>query len=203
MTNANTTEELDVLVVGAGFAGLYQLHKLRKQGYRVHVLESAPGLGGVWYWNCYPGARVDTWGPMYQFSDEELWQDWDFSELYPDWSEVRAYFQHVDDKLELSKDISFNTHVTAARFDEDLRQWRVEARDGSTGATRRVLARWVVLCTGFGSKPYTPALPGLDTFEGEAHHTARWPQHGVELAVVEPKASALDRGKDIALEDRA
>jgi cation diffusion facilitator CzcD-associated flavoprotein CzcO len=181
MTTDRPTEELDVLVVGAGFAGLYQLNELRKLGHNVHVFESASSLGGVWYWNCYPGARVDTWGPMYQFSDEELWRDWNFSELYPDWSEVRAYFEHVDAKLDLSKDISYNTEVKAARFDEGLRKWRVEALDKSTGTTREVLARYVVLCTGFGSKPYVPEIPGLETFEGEAHHTARWPQGGIAL----------------------
>lgn len=176
MTNATSIEELDVLVVGAGYAGVYQLDKLRKLGHHVHVFESAAGLGGVWYWNCYPGARTDSPGPMYQFGDEELWRDWDFAELYPSWSEVRAYFEYVDSKLNLSKDISFDTEVKAARFDEDLCRWRVEALHKSTGATRSVLARHVVLCTGFGSKPYIPAIPGLDTFEGEAYHTARWPQ---------------------------
>lgn len=182
MTTSVPTEELDVLVVGAGFAGLYQLDKLRKLGHNVHVFESAAGLGGVWYWNCYPGARVDTWGPMYQFSNEELWRDWNFSELYPDWSEVRGYFKHVDETQGLSKDISYNTDVKAAHFDEGLRRWRVEALDKSTGVTREVLARYVILCTGFGSKPYTPQIPGLDTFDGEKYHTARWPQSGTSLA---------------------
>lgn len=181
MTSSSLVEDLDVLVVGAGFAGLYQLERLRKCGQKVHVFESAGGLGGVWYWNCYPGARVDTWGPIYQFSDEQLWRDWNYGELYPEWSEVRAYFKYVDDKLNLSRDISFNTHVKAARFDEGLRRWRVEALDNSTNVTKEVLARFVVLCTGFGSKPYTPEIPGLDTFEGEAYHTARWPQDGVSV----------------------
>lgn len=173
MTTATSNEERDVLVVGAGYAGLYQLDKLRKLGHDVHVFESAPGLGGVWYWNCYPGARTDSPGPMYQFGDEALWREWKFSELYPTFSEVRDYLHYMDKKLDLSKGISFNTEVTAARFDEDLRRWRVEALDKSTGTTRTVLARHIVLCTGFGSKPYTPDLPGLDTFEGEAYHTAR------------------------------
>ncbi|MBI2698850.1 cyclopentanone 1,2-monooxygenase [Mycobacterium gordonae] len=180
MTTA-TLEELDVLVVGAGFAGLYQLERLRKLGLKIHVFESAAGLGGVWYWNCYPGARVDSWGPMYQFSDEHLWRDWNYRELYPEWSEVRAYFKYVDEKLSLSKDISFNAHVKAARFDEGLRRWRVEVLDKSTQAIKQVLPRFVLLCTGFGSKPYTPEIPGLDTFEGEAYHTARWPHRGVPL----------------------
>ncbi|ETT25288.1 cyclohexanone monooxygenase [Rhodococcus aetherivorans] len=175
-------EQRDVLIVGAGFAGLYQLDKLRKIGYDVHAVESAGGLGGVWYWNCYPGARVDTWGPMYQFSDEELWRDWNFSELYPDWSEVRAYFKHVDEKLNLSKDISFNTQVTGAEFNEDAKRWLVHTENTETGEHKDISARYFLLCTGFGSKPYIPEIPGLETFKGECYHTARWPQEGVDLA---------------------
>ncbi|MFF1552978.1 flavin-containing monooxygenase [Rhodococcus erythropolis] len=176
MTTSNSTDPLDVLVVGAGYAGLYQLDKLRKLGHKVHVFESADGLGGVWYWNCYPGARTDSLGPMYQFGDENLWRDWNFSELYPSWSEVRDYFHYMDEKLDLSKDISFGTEVKAAKFDEDQRLWEVLVFDKSTGESRSVLTRHLVLCTGFGSKPYTPDFPDLDTFEGESFHTARWPQ---------------------------
>ncbi len=175
-------EERDVLIVGTGFAGLYQLNELRKRGYDVHAVEAAGGLGGVWYWNCYPGARVDTWGPMYQFSNEELWRDWNFSELYPDWSEVRAYFNYVDEKLDLSKDISYHTRVSAARFDETARRWLVTTESSETGESREISTRYLLLCTGFGSKPYIPDLPGLESFQGLAHHTARWPQEGVDLA---------------------
>ncbi|MCD2114590.1 NAD(P)/FAD-dependent oxidoreductase [Rhodococcus rhodochrous] len=175
-------EEHEILIVGAGFAGLYQLHKLRERGHDVHVVESASGLGGVWYWNCYPGARVDTWGPMYQFSDEKLWRDWNFSELYPNWEEVRKYFHHVDEKLGLSRDITFDTRVTQATFDEGTHRWNVVAVNNTTGEVRRITARYLVLCTGFGSKPYIPDLPGLDTFQGIKHHTARWPQEGIDLS---------------------
>ena len=196
-------EERDVLIVGAGFAGLYQLNELRKRGYDVHALESAGGLGGVWYWNCYPGARVDTWGPMYQFSDEKLWQDWNFSELYPDWSEVRSYFQHVDEKLDLSKDVSYNTKVRAARFDEGARRWLVTAENTASGTSREISARYLLLCTGFGSKPYVPEIPGLESFQGTAHHTARWPQEGVDLtgkriAVIGTGASGVQVAQEAA-----
>jgi cation diffusion facilitator CzcD-associated flavoprotein CzcO len=92
-------EELDVLIVGAGFSGLYQLQQLRQLGFSVKIYEAAPELGGVWYWNCYPGARCDTHGPLYQFSSETLWRDWDFDELYPSWDQLRAYFHYVDQKL--------------------------------------------------------------------------------------------------------
>ncbi|MEN3299558.1 NAD(P)/FAD-dependent oxidoreductase [Pseudonocardia sp.] len=176
-----TSDELDVLVVGAGFAGLYQLDRLRNLGYSVTVFEAGSDLGGVWYWNCYPGARVDTWAPLYQFSREDLWRDFDFTELYPGWDEVRRYFRHVDRKLDLSKDIRFSTRVIGAEFDEERRQWEVRARDERTGETSSVRARYLVLCTGFGSKPYMPDIPGLDTFAGECHHTARWPQGGLDV----------------------
>ena len=88
-TTTNAVEQLDVLIIGAGFAGLYQLDRLRSLGYKVKVFEAGPELGGIWYWNCYPGARVDTEGAIYQFSYKDLWKDWEYTELYPDWSEVR------------------------------------------------------------------------------------------------------------------
>jgi cyclohexanone monooxygenase len=127
----------------------------------------------VWYWNCYPGARVDTYGPLYQFSSEELWRDWNYSELYPLWEELRAYFHHVDKKLGLSRDIRFDTRVTAAEFDTDRDRWVVHASDGSV--TR---ARFFVLCTGLSAKPYIPAIAGLKDFRGICHHTSLWPQEG-------------------------
>ena len=175
-TNGRAVEELDVLVVGAGFAGLYQLHHLRKLGYNVKVFEAGSDIGGIWYWNCYPGARVDSYGPLYQFSGDELWRDWNYSELYPSWEELRAYFHHVDKKLRLSRDIRFDTRVTGAEFDTDRDQWVVHASDGSV--TR---AQFFVLCTGLSSKPYIPAIPGLKDFHGICHHTSLWPQEGVDF----------------------
>ena len=174
--NGKAIEELDVLVVGAGFAGLYQLDHLRRLGYHVKVFEAGPDIGGIWYWNCYPGARVNSYGPLYQFSSEELWRDWNYSELYPSWEELRAYFRHVDKKLGLSRDIRFNTRVTGAEFDTDRDQWVVQASDGSV--TR---AKFFVLCTGLAAKPYIPAIEGLKDFRGICHHTGLWPQEGVDF----------------------
>jgi cyclohexanone monooxygenase len=173
-TNGNAVEELDVLVVGAGFAGLYQLDRLRRLGYNVRVFEAGSDIGGIWYWNCYPGARVDSYGPLYQFSNEELWRDWNYSELYPSWEELRAYFHHVDKKLGLSRDIRFNTRVTGAEFDTDRDQWVVQASDGSL--TR---AQFFVLCTGLSAKPYIPPIEGLKDFRCICHHTGLWPHEGV------------------------
>ena len=104
LASCEQIEELDILIVGAGFSGLYQLQQLRQLGFSVKIYEAAPELGGVWYWNCYPGARCDTHGPLYQFSSETLWKDWDFDELYPSWDQLRAYFHYVDQKLGLSRD---------------------------------------------------------------------------------------------------
>src|SRR5580700_2179212 len=171
------TEELDVIIVGAGFAGFHLLDRLRGMGMSVQVIEAGSGLGGVWYWNCYPGARVDSPGPMYQFSREDLWRDWQFSELYPAWPEIRDYFRYLDEKLDLSRDIRFNTRVERAEFDAASNRWTVRSSDGSV--TR---PRCFVVCVGLGSKPYTPDLPGLRTFTGECHHTALWPQQGLNLA---------------------
>ena len=170
-------EDLDVVIVGAGFAGLYLLDRLRSMGMFVQVFEAGDAPGGVWYWNCYPGARVDSPGPMYQFSRDDLWRDWKFSELYPSWQEIREYFHYVDKKLDLSRDIRFNRRVNEADFDPARNRWTVYSSDGSV--TR---ARYFVLCTGLGSKPYIPELPGLSDFAGERHHTALWPQQGLDLA---------------------
>lgn len=175
-SEAQPVEDLDVLVVGAGFTGLYQLHRLRQQGFSVRLFEAGADLGGIWYWNCYPGARVDTHVPMYEFSSEELWRDWDWTERFPSWEELRRYFKYVDQKLDLSKDIVFNTRVEAADFDEDRRRWVVRTHEGGL-----VRTRFLVLCTGFAAKPYIPDLKGLDRFAGAKHHTAWWPQNGLDL----------------------
>ncbi|SDH71483.1 MULTISPECIES: flavin-containing monooxygenase [Bradyrhizobium] len=170
-------KELDVLVVGAGFAGVYLLDRLRGMGMSVQAIEAGSGLGGVWYWNCYPGARVDSPGPMYQFSREDLWRDWKFTELYPAWPEIRDYFHYLDEKLDLSRDIRFNARVEEAEFDAASNRWTVRSSDGSV-----IRPRYFVVCVGLGSKPYTPNLPGLSDFAGERHHTALWPQQGLDLA---------------------
>jgi cation diffusion facilitator CzcD-associated flavoprotein CzcO len=169
-------EYLDVILVGAGFAGLYLLDRLRSSGMSVKVFEAGSDLGGVWYWNCYPGARVDSPGKIYQYSRDDLWRDWQFSELYPSWEEVREYFHYIDEKLDLKRDIQFNKRVTAAEFDTTSNRWVVYSNDGSV-----THARYLVLCTGFGSKPFVPKLAGLGDFAGESHHTALWPQQGLDM----------------------
>jgi cation diffusion facilitator CzcD-associated flavoprotein CzcO len=166
-SRSDNVDELDVLVIGAGFAGLYQLDRLRSLGFNVKVFEAGAEIGGVWYWNCYPGARVDSQGAIYQFSREDLWSDWSYDELYPSREQVRGYFQHVDKKLDLSRDIRFNTRVRSAEFDEGAGQWIVRANEDVV-----VRARFVVVCSGFAAKPYVPAIEGLNNFP------RRLPSHG-------------------------
>jgi len=174
--NTGEVDELDVLVVGAGFAGLYQLQRLRELGLSVKVYEAGSGLGGIWYWNCYPGARVDTHGPHYQFGHPDLWRGFDYDELYPGYDQVRAYFNHVDATFGLSRDIRYDTRVVGATFDESDHTWTVRT---DTGRTAR--ARFVVLCTGIGAKPIMPDIPGLGDFGGICHHSALWPQDGESI----------------------
>lgn len=176
MTQSGSTDSLDALIIGAGFSGIFQLQQLRKAGFKVRVFEAGSQLGGIWYWNCYPGARVDTHVPNYEFSDPSLWQDWRWSERFPGWQELRRYFAHVDIKLGLSKDIDFDTRVTGARFDDDARQWVVKANG------RETRARFLIACTGFAAKAHIPDFPGLHEFEGDCHHTGHWPQAGLDLA---------------------
>ncbi|WP_229022980.1 flavin-containing monooxygenase [Actinomarinicola tropica] len=166
----------DVVIVGAGFAGLYQLHHLRQLGLRVTLIEAGTGLGGIWYWNCYPGARVDSHVPLYEYSDEAIWRDWYWDERFPDWQALRRYFDHVDSVWGLRDDIRFQTRVSGGTWHEDERCWELRTDGGDVLRTR-----FVVLCTGFAAKAYVPDFPGLDTFAGEWSHTAHWPQGGVDL----------------------
>ncbi len=167
---------LDVLIIGAGFSGLYQLHELRKRDFAVHVFEAGAEIGGIWYWNCYPGARVDSHVPNYEYSYSQLWQEWTWSERFPGRDELSGYFRHVDAKLELSRDISFSTRVSASHFDADEGLWHVETEDGRTA-----VARFLIACTGFAAKAHIPEFQGIETFAGPCSHTAHWPQDGIDM----------------------
>jgi cation diffusion facilitator CzcD-associated flavoprotein CzcO len=174
---ADAAPDHDVIIVGAGFAGVYQLHRLRDLGFSVVVLEAGSELGGVWHWNCYPGARVDSHMPLYQFSHEELWRDWYWDERFPDRQALCRYFEHVDRTWDLSRDVRLDTRVESATWEEASSCWRVDSEGGLT-----LRSRFVVLCTGFAAKSYIPDFPGLGDFEGVCHHTAHWPQDGLDLA---------------------
>ncbi|KAL4266519.1 FAD-binding Monooxygenase in Secondary Metabolism [Pleurotus pulmonarius] len=168
--------KVDVLIVGAGFSGLYQLYHLRKLGFNAKIFEAGGGIGGTWYWNCYPGSRVDTDATNYQISIDGLWQNWSYATRFPDFKELREYFAYIERTLDLGRDISLNTRVVAAEFEEAADEWVVRTQQGDI-----VRCRFLSFCTGFASKPYTPGFKGLDTFRGMLHHTATWPQTGVDL----------------------
>jgi len=197
-----TDAPLDALVVGAGFNGVYQLYRLRQEGFRVQLVEAGAELGGIWYWNCYPGARVDSHVPNYEFSFADLWRDWNWSERFPGYQELRAYFRYVDAKLDLSRDVRFNTRVKAAKFDQQRKLWRVQTDDGA-----EILSRVLIPCLGFASKPYVPQIPGLERFAGACHHTAHWPQEGLSfsgrrVAVIGTGASGVQVIQEAAPEAR-
>ncbi|WP_448498026.1 flavin-containing monooxygenase [Mycolicibacterium thermoresistibile] len=169
--------DVDVVVVGAGFGGLYALHRFRSDGLSVRVFEAAPEVGGTWYFNRYPGARcdVESLDYCYSFSDE-LQQEWTWTEKYATQGEILRYINWVADKLDLRRDITFNTRVVATVLDEDTLRWTVETDTGES-----VTARFVVLATGPLSSPITPDIPGLDTFAGDVYHTANWPHEDVDF----------------------
>jgi cation diffusion facilitator CzcD-associated flavoprotein CzcO len=169
--------ELDAVVIGAGFSGLYMLHELREMGLSVRVYEKADGVGGTWYWNRYPGARCDSESHIYCYSfDEDLYEQWEWTERYPEQPEILEYLNFAADELDLRRDIQFGTEVTGATYDEDGGTWTVETGDGETVSTR-----YFVTAVGCLSKPMKPDFEGLEDFEGEWYHTARWPDEGVEF----------------------
>lgn len=164
------SEDIDVLIVGAGFAGLYMLYKLRELGFRAQVVEAGSDVGGTWYWNRYPGARCDIPSIEYSYSfSPELERDWRWTERYAAQPEILAYLGHVADRFDLRRDIRFDTRVTAADWDDAAGHWAVTLDDGSTVPTPHL-----ILATGALSAPKTPDLAGLDKFRGDILHTALW-----------------------------
>jgi len=170
--------DYDVVIVGAGFAGLYAIHKMREQGLSIRCFEAGDGVGGVWFWNRYPGIRCDIESMQYSYSfDRDLQNEWDWSEHYAPGGEICAYLNHVADRFDLRRDITFNTRVTAAHFDGDAGLWRVTADQGEA-LTTRVL----IMATGSLSASQIPDIPGLGDFSGGAYHTAEWPHDGVDFS---------------------
>ncbi|MEK9278756.1 MULTISPECIES: NAD(P)/FAD-dependent oxidoreductase [unclassified Bradyrhizobium] len=174
---AHATEAYDVVVVGAGFAGMYMLHRLRGLGFSVRVYEQGGGVGGTWYWNRYPGARCDVESMQYSYSfSEELQQEWDWSERYAPQPEILKYANHVADRFDLRRDIQFDTRVDRAAFDARSNSWSVTTSDGKT-----VSAKFVVLATGCLSNARKPDIKGLEDFEGAVYHTGNWPHEPVDF----------------------
>ncbi|WP_234360424.1 flavin-containing monooxygenase [Streptomyces sp. DSM 15324] len=172
-----STKHFDVVIVGAGFAGMYMLHKSRELGLTARAYESGGGVGGTWYWNRYPGARCDIESMQYSYSfSEELQQEWDWSERYAAQPELLSYANHVADRFGLRSDIQFDTRIDRAEFDGSRETWRVTASDGDT-----VTATFVILATGVLSSAQLPTIKGIDSFAGDIHHTARWPHEPVDF----------------------
>ncbi|MFT5133657.1 MAG: cation diffusion facilitator CzcD-associated flavoprotein CzcO [Gammaproteobacteria bacterium] len=173
----STAKDYDAVIVGAGFAGLHMLYRLRKLGLKVRVFEAGGGVGGTWYWNRYPGARCDAVSVeySYQFS-EDLQQEWEWSEIYASQPEILRYLNHVADRFDLRPDIQLNTRVNAMHFDDASGLWRVKTENES------VSAKFCIMASGCLSSVNTPAIKGLDNFEGRTYHTGRWPHEDVDFS---------------------
>jgi len=191
-SHAANAEAYDVVVVGAGFAGMYMLHRLRGQGVSVRVYELGGDVGGTWYWNRYPGARCDVESMQYSYSfSEELQQEWNWSERYAPQPEILKYANHVADRFSLRSDIQLNTGVDRAAFDETTRLWSVTTSDG-----KNVTAKYVVLATGCLSNARMPDIEGLSDFQGKVYHTGHWPHEpvdftGLRVGVIGTGSSAI------------
>jgi cation diffusion facilitator CzcD-associated flavoprotein CzcO len=193
--------DFDAIVVGAGFAGLYMLHSLRKLGLSVRVYEQGGGVGGTWYWNRYPGARCDSESVYYMFSDhlsEEILGEWNWTERYAAQPEILRYLEFVTDKMDLRRDIQFNAGVVAAVYDEQDNRWNIQLEDGTAAS-----ARFLVTAVGCLSSTNTPKFPGIKTFAGPSYHTGAWPHEGVDftgqrVAVIGTGATAVQAVPEIA-----
>jgi cyclohexanone monooxygenase len=175
--HAAGVEAYDAVVVGAGFAGMYMLHRLRGQGLKVRVYEQGGDVGGTWYWNRYPGARCDVESMQYSYSfSDELQQQWNWSERYAPQPEILRYANHVADRFSLRSDIQLDTRVDRAEFDESANTWQVTTSDGKT-----VTAKFVVLATGCLSNARMPDIKGLPDFKGKVYHTGHWPHQPIDF----------------------
>ena len=191
--------DYDVIVIGAGMSGMYQLHRLRGLGLTVRVFEAGDGVGGTWYWNRYPGSRFDSesWTYGYSFSDEIL-RDWEWSEHFAAQPETLRYCNFVADRLDLRRDIEFGSRIKAAAYDESGPEWSIETEDG-----RRARARFLITAIGPLSAPTMPTIPGVDSFRGEAYHTGLWPHEpvsfvGKRVGVIGTGATAVQAITEIA-----
>lgn len=184
--------QLDIVIVGAGFAGMQLLHTLRSQGHNAKVLEAGHDVGGTWYWNQYPGARCDVESLQYSYQfDKDLEQEWTWTEKYPAQPEILRYAQHVAARFDLRKDIQFDTKVCAATFDSEQSHWILQTDNGDT-----VTAKFFILATGALSKANTPHFEKINDYQGQVYHTGLWPNQGVDfsnqrVAVIGTGSSAI------------
>lgn len=170
--------DVDVVVVGAGFSGLYLLYRLRKAGFSTRVFERGGDVGGTWYWNRYPGARCDVESLQYSYSfDEQLQQDWHWPEKFSAQPDILAYANHVADRFNLKKDIEFNVEVKASRFDENLKTWKITTNTGE-----EIDAQYFIMATGCISTTQIPNIKGLSDYVGDTFHTGDWPHEEVDFS---------------------
>ncbi|OAL34953.1 hypothetical protein AYO20_05668 [Fonsecaea nubica] len=200
LTNgSHEVREVDILIIGAGFGGCYGLYKFRRLGFNVHLFEAGSTLGGVWHWNNYPGARVDSEIPYYQFSMPEVWRKWNWSERFPSGEELKEYFKHVDTTLDLSKDITYSANVIGAEFDQSTGKWTVTTESG-----QKARCKYLICATGSSFKPYFPDFKNLDKFRGQLIHSTRWPKvantKNTRVAIIGSGATAVQCTQEIAKE---
>ena len=198
---AGPVEQFDVIIIGAGISGLFQLLRVRELGLSVRAYEAGSGVGGTWYWNRYPGARFDSESYTYGYSfSKELLQEWDWKEHFSGQPENERYLNYVADKFDLKRDITFNTGVAGAIWDENENRWEIRLEDGS-----RVRARFLITAVGILSATNIPPFPGVDTFKGLSFHTSRWPKEridftGKRVGVIGTGATAVQLITEIAKE---
>jgi cyclohexanone monooxygenase len=191
--------EVDAVVIGGGFGGMYMLHKLRELGVSVQGFEAGDDVGGTWYWNRYPGARCDVPSLFYSYTfSDDLREEWRWTEKYAAQPEILRYANHVADRFELRPLIAFETRVLTATFDDAADRWRLTTDRGDT-----VACRWLVTATGCLSTPRAPAIPGVESFKGATYHTGGWPHAGVDftgkrVAVIGTGSSAIQSIPQIA-----
>ena len=176
-SNVDQTPNVDVVVIGAGFAGMYMIHRLRELGLTIRAFEAGSNVGGTWYWNRYPGARCDVPSIEYSFSfDKELEQEWNWSEVMASQEEILVYANHIADRYDIRRDITFDTRVTRMEFDDASSRWLVETDGGE-----RLYAHYCVMATGCLSMPNKPPIAGDNKFQGQVYHTGTWPEEGVDF----------------------
>ncbi|MEK9868655.1 MAG: NAD(P)/FAD-dependent oxidoreductase [Gammaproteobacteria bacterium] len=199
MSTSSTESRFDAVVIGAGMAGMYQVHKLRQIGLSVRVFETGSGVGGTWYWNRYPGCKFDSESYTYGYSfSQEILDEWEWSEHFSRQPETERYCNFVADKLGIKEDIEFNSRVTSASFDKQRNLWRVETDKGSVAH-----ARFLITAVGPLSAPTMPNYPGMETFKGGSWHTARWPKDspdfsGKRVAVIGTGATGVQVIQEMA-----
>lgn len=200
--NGSPTHDIvaDIIIVGGGFGGCYALHQLRNLGYKVKLIETGSDFGGVWHFNKYPGARVDSETPLYQLSLPQVWRSFTFRERFPGHAELRQYFDHITEALDLRKDAIFNTRVVDAKFDPEKNNWTIRAENGLVTSSQ-----YVIFATGTTNKPYIPDFPGKESFSGIIFHPVAWPDkldlRGKKVGLVGQGASGLQILQEIAKED--